>query len=194
MRTIILIAKTDALIGFINKFVGTKLQKNMDSLLLLLGFICMIVGVFGSFLPVLPGLSSCWVGLLLLYLTKAVENNYWVLGITLLLTIVITILDYVIPAKGTKKFGGSSYGIWGTNIGLIIGILAPIPFGVIIGPFVGAFVGELIYDSKNHQRALKAATGSLLGFIASSFVNFLFCIIYLGIFVSIVWQNRAGLF
>lgn len=166
----------------------------MDSLLLLLGFICMIVGVFGSFLPVLPGLSSCWVGLLLLYLTKAVEKNYWVLGITLLLTIVITILDYVIPAKGTKKFGGSSYGIWGTNIGLIIGILAPIPFGVIIGPFVGAFVGELIYDSKNHQRALKAATGSLLGFIASSFVNFLFCIIYLGIFVSIVWQNRAGLF
>lgn len=166
----------------------------MDSLLLLLGFICMIVGVFGSFLPVLPGLSSCWVGLLLLYLTKAVENNYWILGITLLLTIVISILDYVIPAKGTKKFGGSSYGIWGTNIGLIVGILAPIPFGVIIGPFVGAFVGELIYDSKNHQRALKAATGSLLGFIASSFVNFLFCIIYLGVFISIVWQNRAGLF
>lgn len=154
----------------------------------------MIIGIFGSFLPVLPGLSSCWVGLLLLYLTKAVENNYWVLGITLLLTIVITILDHVIPAKGTKKFGGSSYGIWGTNIGLIVGILTPIPFGVIIGPFVGAFVGELIYDSKNHQRALKAATGSLLGFIASSFVNFLFCIIYLGIFVSIVWQNRAGLF
>lgn len=166
----------------------------MDLLLLLLGFICMIVGVFGSFLPVLPGLSICWVGLLLLYLTKAVEINYWVLGITLLITIIITVLDYVIPAKGTKKFGGSSYGIWGTNIGLIVGIIAPIPFGVIIGPFVGAFVGELIYDSKNHQRALKAATGSLLGFLASSFINFLFCIIFLGIFLSIVWQYRTILF
>ena len=166
----------------------------MDLLLLLLGFICMIVGIFGSFLPVLPGLSSCWVGLLLLYLTKAVENNYWVLGITFLLTIVITILDYIIPAKGTKKFGGSSYGVWGTNIGLIVGIIAPIPFGVIIGPFVGALVGELIYDSTNHQRALKAATGSVLGFLASSFVNFLCCIIFLGIFISIVWQNRVLLF
>jgi uncharacterized protein YqgC (DUF456 family) len=166
----------------------------MDSLLLLLGFVCMIVGVFGSFLPVLPGLSSCWVGLLLLYLTEAVENNYWVLGITLLITIIITVLDYVIPAKGTKKFGGSSYGIWGTNIGLIVGILAPIPFGVIIGPFVGAFVGELIYDSKNHRRALKAATGSLLGFLASSFINFLFCIIFLGIFLSITWKYRTLLF
>lgn len=166
----------------------------MDLLLVLLGFICIFIGVLGSFLPVLPGLSSSWVGLLLLYLTKAVENNYWVLGITFIIMIVITILDYTIPAKGTKRFGGSSYGIWGTNIGLIIGILAPIPFGIIIGPFAGAFVGEIIYDSKNHKRALKAATGSLLGFLASSFINFLFSIVFLGLFLSIMWQNRINLF
>ncbi|MCV2485987.1 DUF456 domain-containing protein [Flavobacterium sp. SH_e] len=166
----------------------------MDLLLLILAFICVIVGVFGSFIPVLPGLSSCWVGLLLLYLTKAVENNYWVLGITFVLMVIITILDYVIPSKGTKKFGGSSYGVWGTNIGLIIGIIAPIPFGIIIGPFVGAFIGELIYDSQNHKRALKAATGSLLGFLASSFINFLFSITYLGIFLKIVWEYRNILF
>jgi len=177
-----------------NVFVGAKLQKDMDLLLVLVGFICMIIGIFGSFLPVLPGLASCWVGLLLLYLTKAVENNYWVLGTTLLITVIITILDYIIPAKGTKKFGGSSYGVWGTNIGLIVGIIAPIPFGVIIGPFVGAFVGELIYDSKNHQRALKAATGSVLGFLASSFINFLFCIIFFGIFLNIIWEYRTILF
>jgi uncharacterized protein YqgC (DUF456 family) len=166
----------------------------MDLLLFTLGFICIIVGVFGSFLPLLPGLSSCWVGLLLLYLTKAVDNNYWVLGITLIITIVITILDYIIPSRGTKKFGGSSYGIWGTNIGLVVGILSPIPFGVIIGPFVGAFIGEIIYDSKNHKRALKAATGSLLGFLASSFINFMFCIIFLGIFTHVTWEYRNFLF
>ncbi len=166
----------------------------MDLLLLLLGFICMIVGVLGSFMPVLPGLSCSWIGLLLVYLTKEVDNNYWILGTTLLLTIIITILDYVIPAHGTKKFGGSSYGIWGTNIGLIVGILSPVPFGIILGPFLGAFLGELLYDRKNHQRAFKAATGSLLGFLASSFVGFLFAVIYLGIFISIVWQNRQVLF
>ena len=166
----------------------------MDLLLLILGFVCIIVGILGSFLPVLPGLSSCWVGLLLLYLTKAVENNYWILGITFVLMVIITILDYVIPAQGTKRFGGSSYGVWGTNIGLIVGIFAPIPFGVIIGPFVGAFIGEMMFDSKDHGRALKAATGSLLGFLASGFVNFMFCMIYLGVFLTIVWQNKAELF
>jgi uncharacterized protein YqgC (DUF456 family) len=166
----------------------------MDSLLLLLGFICMIIGILGSFLPVLPGISLSWLGLLLLYLTKAVPMNYWVLGITLAITIIISILNYIIPAKGTKRFGGSSYGIWGTNIGLIVGIFAPIPFGFIIGPFVGAFIGELLYDYKDHNRALKAATGSFIGFLASSFINFMLCIIFFGLFLTIVWQNRAGLF
>ncbi len=166
----------------------------MDTILLLIGFVCVIVGIFGSFLPVLPGPIISWVGLLLLYLTEKVENNYWVLGISLFVVLVISILDYMIPAKGTKKFGGSSYGIWGTNIGMIIGIFVPIPFGFIIGAFIGAFVGELLYNSQDKNRALKAATGSLLGFLASSFIKFVVCMLLCGWFVLIVWNNKSLLF
>ena len=166
----------------------------MDILLLILGFSCMITGVLGSFLPILPGPSISWIGLLLLYFTNAVPANYWILGISLLITVVISILDYVIPSKGTKKFGGSSYGIWGTNIGLIIGIIAPIPFGFLIGPFLGALIGELIFDSKDHKRALKAATGSFIGLMASNFMKFVVCVIYLGLFLTIVWQYKSELF
>ena len=166
----------------------------MDILLLSLGFFCMILGLFDSFLPVLPGPGISWVGLVFLYFTNAVPANYWVLGIALLITVIISVLDYVIPAKGTKRFGGSSYGIWGTNIGLIIGILAPVPFGFIIGPFVGALIGELIYDFKDHNRALKAATGSFVGFLASSFMKFVVCVMYLGLFVWIVWNYKSQLF
>lgn len=120
----------------------------MEYFLLIISLLCMIVGIVGSLLPALPGLPISWLGLLLVYLTPNIETNYWVLGVTLVLTIVISILDYVIPAQGTKKFGGSKYGIWGTNIGLVVGIFAPIPFGFIIGPFAGALIGELIYDRK----------------------------------------------
>lgn len=166
----------------------------MDFLLLLLGFVCILLGILGSFLPVLPGPSISWIGIVLLYFTETVTANYWILGISLLITIILTVLDYIIPAKGTKKFGGSKYGIWGTNIGLVVGIFAPIPLGFIIGPFVGAFVGELIYDYQDHQRALKAATGSLLGFLASSFMKFVVCMMYLGLFLWIVWQNSSSFF
>jgi len=166
----------------------------MDLLLLIFGFTFMIVGVFGSFMPVLPGPSISWLGLVLLYFTKAVVVNYWIIGITLLITVLISVLDYVIPARGTKKFGGSSYGIWGTNIGLVVGIFAPIPFGFIIGPFVGAFIGELMYDYKDHGRALKAATGSFIGFLASSFMKFVVCMMFLGLYVWLVWEHKSALF
>ncbi len=167
----------------------------MDTILTLLGLACVIIGVFGSFMPILPGPTISWVGILLLYLTKTVENNYWILGITLIITIFISILDYTIPAKGTKKFGGSKYGIWGTNLGMIIGFFfIPIPLGFMIGAFIGAFMGELYFNSKDKQRALKAATGSILGFLASSFMKFIVCVIYLGLFLVVVWNNKSQIF
>lgn len=166
----------------------------MDVLLLTFGFICMVLGVLGSFLPILPGPSLSWIGLLLVYTTNAVPANYWILGISFLITVLISILDYLIPAKGTKYFGGSSYGIWGTNIGLIVGVFAPIPFGFIIGPFIGAFIGEFIYDYKDHHRAFKAATGSFIGFLASSFMKFVVCMMYLGLYIWTVWKYKAQLF
>lgn len=154
----------------------------------------MFLGIIGSFLPVLPGPLCSWAGLLLLYFTDAVPMNFYVLGVTFVITIIITILDYVIPAKGTKRFGGSKYGIWGTNIGLVIGIFAPIPFGVVIGPFLGALAGELLYNADDHKRALKAATGSFIGFLASTFIQFVTCMVFLGLFVGIAWKYKSGLF
>jgi uncharacterized protein len=160
----------------------------MDLALWVLGFCCIITGICGSFMPVLPGPSISWVGLLLLYLTKIVPNNYWVLGFSFIITAAITILDYIIPSKGTKKFGGSSYGVWGTNIGLIIGFFIPIPFGFIVGAFLGAFLGELIYDKQDKKRALKAATGSFLGFLVSSFMKFVVCMVYFGGYVYLSFK------
>ncbi|UOK43500.1 MULTISPECIES: DUF456 domain-containing protein [Flavobacterium] len=166
----------------------------MEYFLLIAGFVLMIVGLLGSVLPVLPGPPVGWLGLLMLYLTKAVPDDYWILGVTLLIAIVVGILDYIIPAKGTKRFGGSSYGVWGMNIGLIVGLVAPIPLGVVIGPFVGALIGELIYDSRDHKRAVKAATGSFVGFLASTFVKFVVCVIYFGLFIAKVWEYRSSWF
>ena len=166
----------------------------MDVILLALGLTCMIIGILGSFLPVLPGPPISWIGILLIYFTEAVPINYWILTIGFLVAAITAVLDYVIPAKGTKQFGGSSYGVWGTNIGLIVGIFAPIPFGFIIGPFVGAFIGEMIFNSSDKNRALKAATGSFLGFLASTFMKFVVCVGFFGLFLTIAWNNRQSFF
>jgi uncharacterized protein YqgC (DUF456 family) len=101
---------------------------------------------------------------------------------------VVSILDYVIPSKGTKHFGGTKYGVWGTNIGLIIGLFFP-PIGFIIGLFVGAFIGELIYNFEDKKGALKAATGAFVGFLVSSFMKFMICLSFLILFLFVAIKN-----
>jgi len=166
----------------------------MDIFLLVIGFGLAILGMLGSFLPVLPGPITSWLGLLLLHFTKVVPMNWTLLGILFGVAALIWVIDYFIPAMGTKKFGGSRYGVIGTMVGLVVGLIAPIPFGVIIGPFIGAFIGEIIFDRNNFKRALRAAFGSFLGFITSSFIKFIAAVVFTGFYLSIFWEYKADFF
>ncbi|MCL7763613.1 DUF456 domain-containing protein [Polaribacter sp. Z014] len=166
----------------------------MDIFLLLLGFLFVCLGIIGSFLPVLPGPLTSWIGLLLLHFTKIIPMDWTFLGITLGLAILIWILDYFIPAMGTKRFGGTKYGVYGTTIGLIVGLLSPIPFGMLIGTFLGALIGELLYDSKDTNRALKASFGAFIGFLASTTIKFSISVIYFVLFVIQFWEFKENFF
>lgn len=165
----------------------------MDILLVSLGCILMIVGILGSFLPVLPGVPVSWLGLLLLFLAPSLPMDYWFLGITFIIALLFYALNWIIPALGTKRFGGSRAGMIGATVGLVAGLIAPIPFGVIIGPFVGAFIGEIMNNS-DRKLALKAAFGSFIGFLASSFMEFIVAFGFLILFIWKVWDFREVLF
>ena len=166
----------------------------MDIFLLTIGFLFVMLGLIGSFLPVLPGPLTSWLGLLILYFTSIVPMNYTFLGITLAIAILIWLLDYIIPAIGTKRFGGSTYGVYGTTIGLLIGLLSPIPFGILIGAFLGAFIGEMLHDKKNTKRAFKASIGSLLGLITSATIKFTVALVYAVLFFMKVWEYNSEFF
>jgi uncharacterized protein YqgC (DUF456 family) len=166
----------------------------MDILLLLLGTFFIILGIIGAFIPILPGPITSWVGLLLIHFTNAISFNWTFILSTLVIAVVVYILDYIIPALGTKKFGGSKYGIIGTTVGLLLGIIFLGPLGIIIGPFVGAFIGELIHDNKNSNRALKAAFGSLIGFLFSTGLKFIVSSIYAGLFFLKIWEMKSNFF
>jgi len=167
----------------------------MDIILLVFGFIFMLVGILGSFLPVLPGPTISWIGLLLLYLTKVVPDDWLFLGITLVIALTVFALDYIIPAVGTRKFGGTRAGMLGTMIGLLVALFFPIlgPLGIIIWPFVGALVGELL-NKADKKTATKAAFGSFIGFLTGTFLKFMVTIVYLGLFIMTAWEYKGALF
>ncbi|MFH4963403.1 DUF456 domain-containing protein [Gaetbulibacter sp. M235] len=165
----------------------------MDIILIIISALFILLGLFGSVLPILPGPPLSWLGLLILHLTKAVQMNTTLLIITGIIAIIIFVLDYIIPAVGTKKFGGSKAGMIGTSIGLVVGLVSPIPGGIILGPFIGAFIGEMI-NKNDSKSAIKAAFGSFIGFIASTFIKFIVSIIFLGIYINTIWEYRESIF
>lgn len=165
----------------------------MDILLVVLAGVLMILGLIGSLLPMLPGIPLSWVGLLLLHLSSFLPMNYTFLSITFFIALIIFALQYAIPALGTKYLGGSKSGMVGASIGLVIGIFTPIPFAILIGPFVGAYIGEIINKSDS-RTALKAASGSFIGLLASSFMELVVTFIYLILFVLKIWEFRSDIF
>lgn len=143
----------------------------MDILLVILGFVCLVVGILGCFLPIIPGPPISFLSLLVLEWTEKSPFDSETLWTWALITAVVTALDYVVPIYGTKKFGGTKRGVWGSTIGLVIGLFFFPPFGIIIGPFVGAFLGEMSSGKSTNKAALHSALGSFIGFLVGTILK-----------------------
>jgi len=165
----------------------------MDLLLLIVSLLLCLIGIVGSFLPIIPGPLTSWLGILLLYLTSAVEFNLNFVLITFTVAVSVGILDYIIPILGVKKLGGSRSGQIGTTVGLIVALIILGPIGIIIGPFIGALLGEMS-TNKSIKDSLKPAFGSFIGVIAGSVIKFLISLSFLFFYFDIFWGYRESFF
>lgn len=135
----------------------------LDIILILLGVVFIIVGLLGCVLPVIPGPPISFLGLLMLQIAEKgtfTSNFMWWMAF---LAIFVTVLDYIVPVWGTKKFGGTKRGAWGATIGLIVGLFIG-PIGIILGPFAGAVIAESI-GGRESKEAFRAGFGALIGFL-----------------------------
>ena len=170
----------------------------MDTFLIILGAICLVLGLVGCVAPVLPGVPLSYLGLLLLHWTERVQFSWQFLTVWAVVVVIIQILDYFIPAWGTKRFGGSKWGVWGSTIGLFLGFFMG-PLGIVVGPFVGAVIGELIYFNRHPQttlnnteqdknsnlnRALRAGIGSFIGLLTGTILKCICCGMMITYFVK----------
>ncbi|MBL7858757.1 MAG: DUF456 domain-containing protein [Cyclobacteriaceae bacterium] len=154
----------------------------MDLLWLIVGIVFMVVGIAGCILPLLPGPPLCFIGLWVQQFRTDVPYSTKFLILWAGIALVVTVLDYAIPLYGTRKFGGSKYGVWGCTVGLFLGLFIP-PWGIVLGPFIGAFVGELFANTNSNQ-ALKAALGSFIGFLFGTLLKLVTCLVMVYYFVT----------
>ena len=139
----------------------------MDTLLSVLAVLFGVVGCVGCVAPVLPGVALAYAGYLCLYFCSYSEISVAWLVVFGVLTLIVSVLDYLLPSYMTKKFGGSKAGERGAMAGVLGGFLFG-PIGIIVGPFVGAVLGELIFDNSDKQRALRSGFGSFLSFFVGT--------------------------
>ena len=155
----------------------------IDIILITLGGICLIIGLLGCIVPMIPGPPISYAGLLLLHITDKVQFSTSQLVISLLLVVVVQVLDYFTPIIGSKYSGGTKWGSWGCLIGSIVGIVFFSPWGIIIGPFGGAFIGELLGD-RSAREALKSGMGALIGFLVGTVFKVVVCGYFVWCFVK----------
>ena len=149
----------------------------MEWLWISLGILLTVLGIAGSLLPLLPGPPIAYVGLLLQQLRPEAPFSTQFMLIWAGIVLVTLVLDYLIPVWGTKRFGGTKYGVWGCTVGFIAAFWMG-PLGVIVGPFLGAFIGELI-AGQSRKKSFRAALGSFVGFLLGSFLKLVGCFMML---------------
>ncbi|QZT38354.1 DUF456 domain-containing protein [Halosquirtibacter xylanolyticus] len=122
----------------------------------------------------IPGPPLTLIGYcLVLFIPDTVTPEWYVIAFWSVIMIAITVVDNLLPAWGTKKYGGTKYGMWGSVIGLFVG-LSFFPIGLVVGPFLGAFIGEKI-AGQNSNNASKAGVGSFLGLMAGMLLKLIAC-------------------
>jgi len=114
----------------------------METLIMIGIGVLLLLGLIGSVIPVLPGPSLSYLGLLLshFFISKIqVDFVFWLA----VLVFFVTVLDYYLQIYGVKKAGGGKYAIRGSIVGMLLGIFLFPPFGILLGAFIGAYIGAL---------------------------------------------------
>jgi len=166
----------------------------VDLLIIVLASLFILLGIIGSFIPIIPGPLSSWSGLLILSFSSSITISPFFLVLSFIIALFIFIIDNIISILGAKKFGGGKGSVIGSSIGLILGIIFLGPFGLLFGPFTGAFLGELYMNQDNKKGALRAAIGALLGFITGVSLKLMISLAFCFYFLKSLWEFKSILF
>jgi uncharacterized protein len=160
-----------------------------NTVILILVFVLMAVGVIGTVLPVLPGTILILLGALVYALAEGFQSIGWpTLVILGLLTALATSADIWASSVGARVGGASG---WSVLLGLAGGLVGLVFFslpGAVIGALLGVLLTEMM-RVHDWRKALRAGGGWLFGWLLSTVVQLGTGLVMVVIFV---WQVMQG--
>lgn len=143
------------------------------------------VGFAGCVLPY-PGHLFILGGCALFSWMHGPNPAWYVWVILVLMAIGAIVVDNLCTMMGAKSFGGSKASMWGSLIGIFIGV-AFFPIGLIIGAFLGAFIGEMAVGGKSFQESAGAGLGAVVGYIAGIVSKVIIALVMIAVYGIAVW-------
>jgi uncharacterized protein len=141
-----------------------------------------VVGIAGTVLPALPGVTLVFAGLVVGAWADDFERVGWLtLSLLGVLTLASLVIDFAATAMGAKRVGATRYAIIGAALGTIAGIFFGIP-GLLLGPFVGAVAGEMLSHGE-WRRATSAGVGTWVGLLFGTLAKLALAFTMLGVFI-----------
>jgi len=158
--------------------------------LLVVTLLAMLIGLAGSVLPGLPGVTLIFLSAVV----YAFATGFEVVGVPILLLLflfaaIAFVADFFATSYGARRFGASNWGTVGGAVGGLVGallglLLAGIGslFGLIFGTIAGVFLGEYLRRRRqgpggqsptadagsDWRRTSRAAGGVIVGLVAST--------------------------
>lgn len=137
-----------------------------DTIAIIVVSIFFLTSLVGTVLPIIPEAPMIVVGMVIYGLIAGFDELglYFFIGQTILALAIIGV-DYLTTAIGSRYFGGTKAAMWGSAIGLLVGLLF-FPIGLLIGPFLGAALADYAFR-RNSDQAIRSGVGASLGFWAA---------------------------
>ena len=133
------------------------------SLTLLLTF----VGLAGVIVPLLPGTTLIFAGMLLHKLLLPASISWGAIAGVGGIWLISVVVDFLGVLVGTRLFGGGKWGMAGAGAGAVAGMFFSLP-AILLGTVFGAVVAERYIAKKTGRDSLRAGAGAALGFVFSA--------------------------
>ena len=154
----------------------------MTVVLWMVAVLLIAVGVAGTILPAIPGVTLVFLGMLLgAWIDDFARIPVWLVVVFGVLTAIAWAVDYFAAAAGAKKAGASKLAVIGAMIGTVAGIFTGL-VGLLFMPLVGAAIGEFIAQ-RDLRRAGTVGVATWLGLLVGTAVKVAIVFAMIGAFV-----------
>lgn len=153
----------------------------LDIILYIVAGLMILIGLLGTFLPVLPGIPLMFFGMVL----AAWAGDFALIGsgtlvVLGLLTAVAIGIDLLATVLGARKFGATRAAMFGAGVGGLIGLFFGLP-GLIAGPYLGAMGGEMA-RGRDLRQAAKVGAGTWIGIVVGAVFKIVLALAMLAVF------------